>query len=392
MAIVLVVIAVVCGPIRWLPRTWAVQALDAYDNQNALRWLGWSAWVGNDAGEIALGRVRAYRRLRQFDQVRAQLLRASAAGVSRQKLEREQWLTLAQAGQMESIESKLPALLDDSQVDPRDVCEAYATGFLLTARPGPALNLIVPWIADYPHDNQAYYLRGKAYALGRHYTEAEQALREARRLAPRRTEIALALAEALLQLQQPEVALPLFEFATTDAALSDQAWLGVAQSARRMGQADKALTVLKELLVHAPKISVAWEELGRAQSDRQEVTDAISSLEKAVALSPNSLSAQQALGRALMANGEQTRAQRHIEYGVQATTEMERIRLLEDHCELHPNDAASRFQIAEFYRKYDTPDLAIAWARSVLILLPEHQQARKLLDDLISATKDDSRN
>jgi predicted Zn-dependent protease len=365
----------------------ARRALDSYDNETALRWFEWSARFWNPSAEIAIGRIRAYRRLRRFDQVRTQLLVAQVAGVSRQKLEREQWITLAQAGQLREVEAKLPTLLGDREVDPRDVCDAFVTGFLLTARPGPALQLVIPWLADYPDDVQAHYLQGQAYAMGRHYAEAEKSLREAHRLAPRRADVALGLAESLLQLQQPQAALPLFEVAANDIALSDQAWLGAAQAARRSGQSDKAQTILKSLLEHAPNLGAGWEELGRTQLDQQHVIEAISSLEKAVVLSPNSLSGRQALARALLANGDQARAKPHLEFVTQAGEAMEQIRLLEDRAELDPKNSSIRFQIAEYYRKYDTPILALAWARSVLLLDQEHARAKKLVQDLTALTK-----
>lgn len=379
------------GMTRWLARTYVTQALDAYDNHNALKWLEWSAYFRNDPGEIALGRVRAYRRLRQFDLVRTNLLRAEAAGVSRRKLEREQWLTLAQAGQLESVESKLPLLLNDPTMDPRDVCEAYVTGFLLTARPGPALELIVPWLADFPQDAEAYYLKGRGHALGRHFAEAEQALVEARRLAPQRADIALSLAEALLELQQPQAALALFQSATHDSTLSDQAWFGVAQAARRSGHPEQTIEVLQSLLERSPKLGAAWEELGSTQLDQGKIAEACQSLQQAVELSPKSLSAHQAIARALISHGEQAKAKPHLEFVVQATEAMEKIRLLEDKAELDSKDIATRFQIARLYQEYDTPDAAIAWARSVLLLDPRHAGARALLQELQPEPKESHR-
>lgn len=378
-----------CGLIRWFPAHRAGLALEAYDNRVALGWLKWSEWMRNDPREIALSRVRAYRRLRQFDLVRENLLRARDAGVSRKQLEQEQWLTLAQTGQLDQVQDKVSQLLVDPDVDARDVCEAYVTGFLLTAQSGRALELIVPWLADFPNDAQAHYLRGKAHATGRHYAEAEEAMRQAHRLAPNRADIALARGEALLKLQQPQAAMPFFRVAEQDPELQEQAMLGIAQAARRSNQPELAMEELQKLVAQAPHLSIAWEELGRTQLDHHDIPAACVSLQKAVDLSPNSISSHQALGRALMAHNEPQRAQTHLAFAAEGADSMERFRLLEDQSEKNPTDAETRYQIAELYRKYDTPNLAIAWARSALLLDAKHAGAQKLLQDLAPAAKSD---
>jgi cytochrome c-type biogenesis protein CcmH/NrfG len=375
--------------VRWFPAYRANLALDAYENQSAIEWLEWSEWMKNDPREIALSRVRAYRRLRKFDLVRQYLLRARNAGVSQKKLEREQWLTLAQSGQLDQLESKFSELLNDPDLDARDVCEAYVTGFLLTAQFDRALKLTVPWLADFPNDAQAYYLQGKAHATGRHYSEAEDALRQARRLAPHRADVALALAEALLKLQQPQAALPFFRDAKVDPELYEQASLGLAQAARRSNQPELAKEELQNLVEHSSHLGAAWEELGRMQLDENDIAAACVSLQKAVDLSPNSISGQQALGRALINHGESERAKPHLEFALKGAEMLEKLRKLEERCENNPSDAESRYQLAELYRKYDTPNLAIAWARSAVLLDPKHSGAQKLLQELTVTTRSD---
>ena len=383
LAALLIVMFAIAGFVRWWSLASALQALDRYDNHVALRWLEWSVRFHCDAREIALARVRAYRRLRQFDRVRSQLLQARTAGVPVRRLEREQWLTLAQSGQLEQVEAKLPLLLNDSEIDVRDVCEAYVTGFLLTARSGQALELIVPWLADFPRDAQAYYLQGQAHIFGRHYLEAEAALRKARELAPERPDIALTLGESLLELQQPKQALPLFQAATAEPELSNRASIGMAKAARRAGEATQAIQVLEALLIKVPDDSEAWEELGRTQLDLNQTDSAIQSLNQAVKLSPKSYSAHQALGSALVAKGDTKTAAKHLDLVTQGNAAREQIRLLEDQSELRPRETSIRFQIAELYQQNDTPNLAIAWARSVLAIDPTHTGAQKLLQELI---------
>jgi hypothetical protein len=81
----------------------------------------------------------------------------------------------------------------------------------------------------------------------------------------------------------------------------------------------------------------------------------------------------------LAAAGQGNAAQPHLDYTAQALADLERLRLLEDSAEKAPRDFETRWEIAELYRRYDTPDQAMAWARSVLLLEPAHEGAMQLL-------------
>jgi tetratricopeptide (TPR) repeat protein len=363
------------------PWWFATQSLKQRDANAALGWLNWAERCGTDKGTIAIARNRAFLQLGQFEDVRKQLLLANALGVSRERIQREEWLAFAQSGQMEIAEPHLSDLLVSQDIPVGETCAAYAAGFLLTARPGEALQLIEAWLKDEPGAHQAYYLRGQTHASVKQFAAAEEAFQQALKLAPGRNDVLLALAESLLELQRPEDAQPYFQRAAEARGFvdADRARLGWARAARRQGDSAIAEQLLTDITNRCPERAEVWEELGRAQSDRGATDSAIRSLEQAVALQPATVSARQALGTMLAAAGRADAAQPHLDYTAQALADLERLRLLEDSAEKDPRDVETRWEIAELYRRYDTPDQAMAWARSVLLLEPAHEGAMQLL-------------
>jgi Tfp pilus assembly protein PilF len=363
------------------PCGFAMKALKQRDANAALGWLNWAERLGTDKGTIAIARNRAFLQLGQFEKVREQLLLANTLGVSRQRIQREEWLAFALSGQMEIAEPHLSDLLVSQDIPVGETCAAYAAGFLLTARPGEALQLIEAWLKDEPDAHQAYYLRGQTHASVKQFAAAETAFHQALKLAPTRTDVLLALAESLLELQRPKEAQPYFERAaeTHNFADADRARIGWARAARRQGDSATAEQLLTEITLRSPERAEVWEELGRAQFDRGATGDAIRSLEKSVAIQPATVSARQALGTMLAAAGRGEEAQPHLDYTAQAVADLERLRLLEDSAEKSPRDVETRWEIADLYRRYDTPDQAMAWARSVLLLEPAHVGAKELL-------------
>lgn len=376
--------------IRPLSLWMATRTLWQGDPASALGWIVWAERIRLNPGEVALMRVRAHRRLGDFVRVRQQLLAAQKAGVPRKRLEQEQVLVLAQSGQMQLAEPHLAELLDRQEIPVDEVCTAYASGFLLTARPGEALRLIDAWLKDEPKNPEAYYLRGQSHALGRQFRESIQDFETARSLAPQRRDVALALGEALLELQQPAAAIPHFKFAAVETGFADapRARFGLARATRRIGEPSQALSQLQRIVEIEPERAEVWEELGRTLRDMDQLSEARDAMLKAVELKPASVSARQAYAEILVATGDADSAKEHLEFALRANSDLERLRKLEDLAEKAPRQVETRWEIAKLYHQYDTADQALAWTRSVLMLDPTHREALSLVEELQSQQAD----
>jgi tetratricopeptide (TPR) repeat protein len=371
-----VLVAVIGG----LPRfcLWrADAALERRNEDSALAWWDRGAHCGGNARRIALGRVTAWRRKGEFDAARRALLEGRTAGVPAARLEREQWLLLAASGQMDEVEPLLPDLLAGLEPDPRDVSDAFATGFVQSARPGDALNLIAPWLADAPTDSQPHFLQGVAHAFSRSYEKAEMAFKEAARLAPHRDDVRLEWGETLLELQRPTDALAHFA-AVRSPRYSSLAKFGEARGLRRTGDPARACQLLEELVASDPSNPAFWEELGRVRLDLGRSGAGIDALERGVRLAPLSVSLNEALGRALLAAGDRESGLAYLQRVQESTARLDELRRLEDASEKAPRDADLRLRIARLYAEYETPALARAWALSVLALRPDDAEAKEI--------------
>ena len=96
--------------------------------------------------------AKAYRRLGEMKQVHNHLASAVRLGYDGKAIVREQWLALAQSGQMREAAPHLPDLLIQQTEDVRNVCEAYVNGFFLTNQFADAFRLLDVWQADFPND------------------------------------------------------------------------------------------------------------------------------------------------------------------------------------------------------------------------------------------------
>ena len=155
------------GP-SWIARgaQWqARQQLVARQPEKALRWLDLAtAVVGANSDERFL-RARAQRKLGRLDLAKSLLLHAFELGYPRDRLEREQWLCMAQTGQLRQAEPHLVQLLTDPQGDVEEICEAFVNGFGMNYRFDDALKVLDAWISDYGQDPYPYYLRGRIFRI-----------------------------------------------------------------------------------------------------------------------------------------------------------------------------------------------------------------------------------
>src|SRR5262249_35322564 len=113
-------------------RALAARALASRDADAAARWVGLWQRVDRSNPQTELFWARIARRRQDYEAVRAHLQRALDLGAARDLVEREEWLTLAQLGQMRDADPHLAALLSAPGEDGAEICEAYVNGYLLT--------------------------------------------------------------------------------------------------------------------------------------------------------------------------------------------------------------------------------------------------------------------
>jgi tetratricopeptide (TPR) repeat protein len=124
--VALVLIAVGIAAWRPLLRSYRLSqgrlALESRDARLALQYFHAARQLAPEHAETHFQIARAHRQLGQLDRVHESLKTAWRLGYDIASLEREQWLVLAQAGELKDAEPQLIALLSDpKETRPRDL-------------------------------------------------------------------------------------------------------------------------------------------------------------------------------------------------------------------------------------------------------------------------------
>lgn len=354
-------------------------ALSRRELPQAAAWLGWSGRLGPRNAEAEFLRARLARHENRLDDVRRHLLRAQELGHPVELLQREQWLALAQSGQMREAEPQLRVLLTDQRDDGAEVCEAYVTGFLLTYQLPKAHAVLDAWQADYPDDPQPHLIRGRTYVSSHQSQEAEQEFRQAFDIAPQNREAAVGLGDALCQRQSFSEAIECYSRVPAGTPEWLPAQAGIARCHVSTGKVAEARALLQRLAAEFPANATILQRLGALELAEGNFEQAIAALRKSNALSKNNQETLHSLASALRGLGETDEAGRlsaQVDV-LQATAA--RIEELIDLLSEQPDDVAARYEIAMLYLKRHEINDGLVWLRSVLQFQPDHREASETL-------------
>lgn len=347
----------------------------------ALDWLQWCERLDPADAEAEFLRGRACRKLGQLNLLRDHLARAFKLGFPVGRLEREQILAQAQAGQLSEAEPHFSRLLTDPQDDGQEICEAFVHGYYLNRRIGDAFQLLAPWIADYPNSPQPYYIRGHIQVGLQRYKQAEVDLRKALELDPRHHATAIELAGVLEQLHQPAAALPYFEQAVKSPKFELVAGVGRSRCLKILGRHDESRAVILSILEKYPSEPLPHQALGQIELEAGNYKEALKHLDVAVAKLPHDTELRNARGTALRGLKQLDAARREFDYVNEASRAMSRYHDLRDEILEKPDDYERRFEIGKLLLKYSDPREAVIWLQSVLNYSPHHQGAHQVLAD-----------
>lgn len=331
--------------------------------------------------------ARAYRRLGRFDEVRMQIEDAWKLGHPVRTLKREQWLALAQAGQMADAEVHLGELLSDPGDDGQDICEAYSNGYFIANRILPAMKILEAWERDFPNDSQPHVFRGRYWEHIMAWAEAGQEYRRALELAPDRHEIRTRLAEMLLEIHQFAEAREHFRLCLEQSPDDPEVLAGWGQCLRAEGNDREARDVFARVLAAVPDHVEARLAMGQLELTAGKPRAAIEWLRGAAAKEPYNYDVRYALAAAFQAAGDETAAREHYKFVDEARQARLHIRdllraLVANTPELNKQqETALRYDVGVSLLRYGKPVDAAAWLQSVLELQPDHRPAHQALAD-----------
>ncbi len=365
-----------------IPKWQARQAIRDRDADKALAWLANAESLTRRDPEIEFLKARAYRRQGELDKTRSSLVRALELGFPVERVEREQWLALAQAGQLKEAEPHLAKLLMDPQGDEAEICEAYVTGYIRSHRIDDAFPLVRSWAADSPDDPLPPLTEGKLWIELGNTKEAERPLMHALDLNPECHEAAYYLANVYLDDLRTKEALELYQRCAanmSDPQDRDRARIGQAHCHRALADPEQGRKILAEMLKENPANRDALIELGRTESDLGRYPEALAALEKGDARNHHDIEVRYAWAGALRSAGRIEEARKEFEKIGGAQAALARTPNLMDRIRENPGDVEARYEAGEVFLKYGDPEKGITWLQSVLDYEPGHGPAKTLL-------------
>lgn len=294
-------------------------------------------------------------------------------------LNREQWLAMAQCGQMRDAEPHLGELLTDRQFDNRDVCEAFVIGYIRNHRPAVARTLLDPWIADHPNDATPLLLRARILRLTGLPKESEQDFLAAIKMKPHWTEPRLELAELLIDRKRFDDAREYFQELMTDDAFYVRVRIGLAECLAAEGNSEQAEQVLQQASRFDPKSVHAWQALGRTLLENGKYKDAIQALEKALELRPHDDETNYLAGQAFSLNGQRDQADQYFQNVETARAALAELDRLNAELLVEANDPQKLIRAGEIMLRYGDPTEGVLLIHSGLDINPGDIKGLRLL-------------
>jgi tetratricopeptide (TPR) repeat protein len=339
----------------------------------AQQWLDAALQRDPGSGEALLLAGRLHRRQGRLSEARDDLKRAWEAGVARERIEREQWLALAQAGQLDEAEPHLNHLLSDPQGEAAEICEAYLIGYLRAYRFDDALNLLQAWQTDFPLDPQPRIFRGMVFEHLMMTSDAIQEYQAACQLAPDRLDAHLRLANQLVSMQQHEEASAHFRQCVERDPHNVEARLGYASCLMAQGLVDEPEALFQQVLQDAPDNLEAQAGLASLAASAGRYDEAVEVLRKVVERQPSNRKYRYHLATALQTSGHAEEAKPHFEYVTRANKALARVQLLLEQLRTRPDRVDLRYEVGTTLLEYGTASEGVAWLQSVLQRQPDHQ-------------------
>lgn len=363
-------------------------ALNDRDADKAMNAAREAARLDPHNGEAYFTMARVFRRQAKWGKLRASLEQAAKLGVPSVRIRREEWLVLAQTGQLKEAVPHLGELLLNPMDDGPEICEAFANGFFLMYRLGEAFSILDAWEKDYPQDAQPHFFRAAFSRMTSDWKTTAKHLRKAHELAPNRIDVRIELASMLLILQESDEAAKLLGQLQQIQPNHPEILVGWAQVLLDRGQPENARSTLDQVLRIDPKHIVALRLLGGIHSVAGQIPEAIKVLEEAFAIKKNDRETRYALAMALKRARRDDEARQHFQFVAKFAEVNARIGQLVAKVRSNNDDVESRYEIAELRRKTDDQRERLAWLRSVVALDPNHKAAHAGLAECFAALGD----
>lgn len=391
--VALVLIAVGIAAWRPLLRSYRLSqgrlALESRDARLALQYFHAARQLAPEHAETHFQIARAHRQLGQLDRVHESLKTAWRLGYDIASLEREQWLVLAQTGELKEAEPALIALLSDpKETRAVEISEALVRGYFVNLRFAEAERMLDAWQADHPGDAEPRFLRGYFHEAFYRYKDAVATYEQGLQKAPGRIDGRLRLIHVLMQQQDFARAEQELLRCLKEQPLDLQVRVAWAGYLFAVGRNDEARSEFQEVLIRAPDNEEALRTMGQIELAAQRPDEALRWLLPAAEKNPCDVIVRYALGQALQGAGRADEAQQHFQFVEEAERELRKLDFWLDEILKNPEDVALRYKIGTTVLRYRSPTDGVRWLKTVLEIDPDHLETHRTLAEFYAAQGD----
>lgn len=398
-AVLLVIAVAIASPQIWFWRQLS-SARSALANSKptvAVQLLNRAVSFAPNSAEAHYLLAVAERRSGHLDRVPSLLHRALQLGWSKDDIERQSLLMIAQDGNIDAIDARLKAIMTRGVGDDaaEEIYEALAIGYLKTYRLKDAWQCLSSWSewqprAVFPKFWRADICRRVDNRLGE---EAEY--RAILEIDPQHSESRRRLAEVLKDSNRIDEAKQEYERCLTAGAVTPGVLTGLAECHRRLAQGKSAVPILNRALTLSPSVAeraAILSELGQIAADEGRSQEAIEKLEEAARLAPSQAAIHYSLSQAYAQTGDQTRSGELIEISKKIRARQDRVEEITRQLLKTPNDADLRYEAGKIMMDLGLKDEGADWLRTALKIQPGHQLAREALAAHDAAAKSSPRS
>jgi tetratricopeptide (TPR) repeat protein len=304
----------------------------------------------------------------------------------------ERALLRAQNGDLDQVEGYLHYQVKEEHPDTVFILEALARGYVRLYRISQAQFCLKLWLEMEPNNTRALLAQGHMWAQVHNFTDAVGDFRRVLEVEGASAEARLGLANALLELAQPEEALPLLEELRQQQPDNPEVLVRLARCQVMLNRPDEALATLDDVLASHPDLAPALH--GRAQVALQQGNpeEAEKLARRAVAANPYDYEQNYLLYECLKQCGKPKEAQKQF-------LELERIKkslqrmqeLARQDLQSAPNDPAVRYEMGMLCLGLGREEVGLGWLLSALQKAPEFKPAHAALAKYYQSKGDDER-
>ncbi len=310
-------------------------------------------------------------------------------------IEHEQWLLEAQAGSLTDVEKRLSELLTSTEVDAREVSEAYANAYIQNYRLAESEMLLDGWINDFPDDPQPHFMRGRLREHSNQWDAAIEAYTRSLKAQANYGPAAYSLGRIYLGRNEPLPALEYYDQAIGSLEIPAPAIVGKAHALRLDGRLAEGEELLKGVLSLDPAtVARGYRFVGDTQATGESAPafemgllmlaigkneDAIKYLRQSQERSPQSDTIRLQLANALRANGQGGEAEKLYQTIAANREALTEIQSLLESIRSDPDDVTSRVKLGTIFLERVSPAQGLVWLHSALTLDRHNKEAHLAL-------------